>query len=136
MADTQDVDDQADSSLLPNTTGDYQTVGMPAEQNRPPVARRAQPFPPRASIELWGRFHRARIAPCNFFMANCRVEVIGHSRLQAVEINMDENPISPRVDSGKRPGNRSGNVGQSDQPSLTVAGANGSPSGKTGSIVS
>ena len=67
-------------------------------------AARTQPFPPRASIEPWGRFHRARIAPCNFFMANCRVEGIGHSRLQAVEINIDENPISPRVDSGKRPG--------------------------------
>ena len=66
------------------------------------AATRQQRITHRAGFEVRRRPHRRGVTPGNFLVAQGRVEVVRDSRLQPVEVRIDEKSVAAGPHSGKR----------------------------------
>ena len=77
-------------------------VGEAHEARLARAATRQQRLAHRAGVEVRRRPHRRRVTPGDFLVAQGRVEVVRDSRLQPVEVRIDEKPVA----AGPHPGER------------------------------
>ena len=53
-------------------------------------------------VESCGCLHYGWIAPCNLFVGQARIEVVGNPRLQSVEVDVDQERVSACLNPRKR----------------------------------